>query len=78
MNVSQNDQRVHLLSRENIPFVVLGRTEVGFKYNYVDRDFENRDRIALETLQTFGHSEVGVILYGKNFRPHLIEIEQGP
>lgn len=74
MNVSDNDQRVHLLNSENVPFVVLGRTDVGFKYNFVDRDFESRDRLALEKLRELGHIEIGVILYGKVVRPHLKKI----
>ena len=74
MNVSENDQRVHLLNSENVPFVVLGRTDVGFDYNYVDRDFDGRDRLALEKLKELGHNEIGVILYGKIIRPHLRKI----
>ncbi|MEI7776831.1 MAG: hypothetical protein WCK17_18900, partial [Verrucomicrobiota bacterium] len=30
MNVKENDQRVHLLNSKKVPFVVLGRTSVGF------------------------------------------------
>jgi DNA-binding LacI/PurR family transcriptional regulator len=74
MNVSDNDQRVHLLNSEKVPFVVLGRTNVGFEYNYVDRDFESRDRLALEKLRELGHIEIGVILYGKVVRSHLKKI----
>lgn len=71
MNVSRNDQRVHLLHREKVPFVVLGRTDVGFKYNFVDRDFENRDRIALQKLKELGHIHIGVMSFGIEQKPHL-------
>ena len=71
MNVSKNDQRVHLLHQEKVPFVVLGRTDVGFKYNFVDRDFENRDRKALQQLKDLGHTEIGVMSFGLEQRPHL-------
>lgn len=74
MNVSNNDQRVHLLHREKVPFVVLGRTDVGFKYNFVDRNFEERDKVALKELKVLGHTNVGVMNYGKSLRPHLSKI----
>jgi DNA-binding LacI/PurR family transcriptional regulator len=64
MNVKQNDQRVHLLNREKIPFVVLGRTDVGFEYNYVDTDFEAIYRLALTKLRDLGHTHVGVLVSG--------------
>jgi len=73
MNVKENDQRVHLLNRERVPFVVLGRTEVGFKYNYVDRDFQEVDKIALSKLKELGHSKIGVILSGIEIPTHLKE-----
>jgi len=71
MNVGKNDQRVHLLHQEKVPFVVLGRTEVGFKYNFVDRDFESRDRVALQELKNRGHNQIGVMSFGIQQRPHL-------
>ena len=71
MNVKENDQRVHLLNREKVPFVVLGRTEVGFKYNYVDRDFENVDKIALTKLKELGHFHIGVLLSNTAIPDHL-------
>jgi len=71
MNVKENDQRVHLLNREKVPFVVLGRTEVGFKYNYVDRDFENVDKIALTKLKELGHTHIGVLLSNSPIPEHL-------
>ena len=71
MNVKENDQRVHLLNREKVPFVVLGRTDVGFKYNYVDRDFQEVDKIALSKLKELGHSKIGVILSGIEIPTHL-------
>ena len=71
MNVSVNDQRVHLLHKEKVPFVVLGRTNVGFKYNFVDRDFENRDKKALQQLKDLGHVDIGVMSFGIQQQPHL-------
>lgn len=76
MNVVDNDERVRALKREKVPFVVLGRTEVGFKYNFVDRDFEERDRIALQKLSQLGHLNIGVVLYGNSLRPHLKKLAQ--
>lgn len=71
MNVQESDERVRLLHKAKVPFVVLGRTNVGFKYNFVDRDFEERDRIALTTLKELGHSNIGVITFGDIIRPNL-------
>jgi LacI family transcriptional regulator len=71
MNVKENDQRVHLLNREKVPFVVLGRTEVGFKYNYVDRDFQAVDKIALTKLKDLGHARIGVLMSGTTIPAHL-------
>jgi DNA-binding LacI/PurR family transcriptional regulator len=71
MNVKENDQRVHLLNQEKVPFVVLGRTEVGFKYNYVDRDFQEVDKIALSKLKELGHSIIGVLLSDIEIPSHL-------
>jgi DNA-binding LacI/PurR family transcriptional regulator len=71
MNVKENDQRVHLLNREKVPFVVLGRTEVGFKYNYVDRDFQAVDKIALTKLKDLGHIRIGVLMSGSSIPAHL-------
>ena len=61
MNVVENDQRVHLLNRENVPFVVLGRTDVGFTYNFVDRDFEAVYTLALTKFKELGHTHIGVL-----------------
>lgn len=71
MNVLENDQRVKQLHKAKVPFVVLGRSEVGFKYNFVDRDFDERDRIALSTLKDLGHTIIGVITFGDIIRPNM-------
>ena len=62
MNLNENDKRVHLLTRQKVPFVVLGRTDVGFDYNFVDRDFHTVYKIALTHLKDLGHINIGVIL----------------
>jgi len=61
MNVVENDPRVHLLNRKNVPFVVLGRTNVGFTYNFVDRDFEAVYTLALTKFKDLGHTQIGVL-----------------
>lgn len=71
MNVMEDDQRVHLLNREKVPFVVLGRTDVGFAYNFVDRDFETVYKIALSNLKDLGHSHIGVFTANSNISPRL-------
>lgn len=76
MNTSESDLRVRALHREKIPFVVLGRTNVNFKYNFVDRDFEERDRIALTRLKELGHSHIGVLTYEAHLRPNLLKMAE--
>ena len=61
MNVIENDPRVHLLHSEKVPFVVLGRTNVGFSYNFVDRDFEAVYKVALSKFKELGHTHIGVL-----------------
>ena len=61
MNVIENDPRVHLLHSEKVPFVVLGRTNVGFSYNFVDRDFEAVYKVALSKFKALGHTHIGVL-----------------
>ena len=61
MGIHENDARAHLLHREKVPFVVLGRTNVGFPYNYVDRNFEAVYTIALNKFAELGHTRVGVL-----------------
>lgn len=61
MNVIENDPRVHLLHSEKVPFVVLGRSNVGFSYNFVDRDFEAVYKVALSKFKELGHTHIGVL-----------------
>ncbi len=61
MGVTDNDHRVQFLNQEKVPFLVLGRTNVGFEYHYVDRDFETVYLLALEKLKEAGHKNVGVL-----------------
>lgn len=62
MNVKEKDKRVQILQKHKIPFFVLGRTEVNFKYNYVDRDFSEVDKKALTKLKELGHTEIGIMI----------------
>lgn len=74
MNVKENDQRVHRLHQEKIPFVVLGRTNVGFSYNFVDRDFEEVYRIALSHLKDQGHTTIGLMFTDHPVRDSLKKV----
>ena len=71
MNVTENDQRVQFLHREKVPFVVLGRTNVGFDYNFVDRDFETVYKVALEHLKNLGHKRIGVLAANTEINVYL-------
>ena len=74
MGVEEDDRRVHLLNRENFPFVVLGRTNVGFDFNFVDRDFEAVYKIALEHLKDLGHERIGVLSGNPDWNSHLTRV----
>ena len=71
MNVIDNDPRVHTLHSAGVPFVVLGRTKVGFPYNYVDRDFETVYMRALTILKDLGHVNIGVLSVDTIINPYL-------
>jgi DNA-binding LacI/PurR family transcriptional regulator len=71
MGVVENDQRVHSLNNERVPFVVLGRTNVGFAYNFVDRDFETVYKMALTNLKNLGHTRIGVLSGDSQISVHL-------
>ena len=74
MGIRENDPRVHLLHKEKIPFVVLGRTNVGFPYNYVDRNFEAVYTIALSKFAELGHTRLGVLQGQGTISPALRKI----
>ena len=71
MNVVDNDPRVHTFHSAGVPFVVLGRTKVGFAYNYVDRDFETVYMHALTILKNLGHISIGVLSASTIVNPYL-------
>lgn len=71
MNVKEKDERLRLLNRAKVPFVVLGRTKVDFEYNFVDRDFQSVDKIALSKLKELGHENIGIILSDSPIPAHL-------
>lgn len=71
MNVKEKDERLRLLNRAKVPFVVLGRTKVDFEYNFVDRDFQSVDKIALTKLKDLGHENIGIILSDSPIPAHL-------
>ena len=73
MDVKHNDERLKLLNERNVPFVVLGRTEVPFEYNFVDRDFEAVGKIALTSLAELGHRKIGILLSGSSIPDHLLK-----
>ena len=77
MGVNKKDPRVELLHREKVPFVVLGRTESSFPYNYVDRNFEAVYTIALSKFAELGHTRVGVLQGQDVVSPTLKKIAAG-
>ncbi len=74
MDVVDEDQRVHLLNRANIPFVILGRPKFDFAYNFVDRDFESVYKLALGHLKELGHVNIGVLATTLELNPFLKKV----
>ena len=55
------DPRIEMLVKEEIPFVMIGRTGDNRQLNYVDRDFDRVCTIALDYLRSLGHAEIAFI-----------------
>lgn len=56
------DARLEFLSKANIPFVALGRSESGGDHPWIDLDFEGVANIAVDRLVGQGHRRIGVAL----------------
>jgi len=56
------DPRLDFLSRANIPFVALGRSDSGGDHPWIDLDFEGVANLAIDRLVSHGHRRIGVAL----------------
>ncbi|MBE0697892.1 MAG: LacI family DNA-binding transcriptional regulator, partial [Anaerolineaceae bacterium] len=58
MEVHTQDWRVDLLSRHQLPFVMIGHTEQNQGLSFFDMDFEGAATLAVDYLHSLGHKEI--------------------
>lgn len=61
LEVLQEDERIDILKRENIPFVLIGRTGDNHNLNYVDVDVDQWVQQPLEYLVANGHNSIAYL-----------------
>jgi DNA-binding LacI/PurR family transcriptional regulator len=61
MKVQLHDERVDLLRREGLPFVMIGHTENPSGASFIDYDFEAAMRAGLGHLTSLGHRYIGYV-----------------
>jgi LacI family transcriptional regulator len=63
MEICMNDWRVDLLRKNDLPFVMIGRTEDNSHLNYIDLDIEQAVIAAFQHLVSLGHTYIGFLTY---------------
>ena len=58
----KTDPRIEFLSRTNVPFVALGRSDSGGDHPWIDLDFDGVANVAVDRLVAQGHREIAVAL----------------
>jgi len=61
MEITPKDLRVELLLEQNIPFTMIGRTQDSGKINFVDRDFDEVSKRAMQYLRKLGHTNIAFL-----------------
>ncbi len=61
MEIRLQDERVEILKKQKIPFVMIGRTEKLKDIEYVDRDFEGAAKLGIDELIRLGHQNIVMI-----------------
>jgi DNA-binding LacI/PurR family transcriptional regulator len=61
MKVQLHDERVDLLCREGLPFVMIGHTENESGASFIDYDFAAAMRIGMSHLTSLGHQHIGFV-----------------
>jgi DNA-binding LacI/PurR family transcriptional regulator len=56
------DPRIEYLSRANIPFIALGRSDSGGNHPWIDLDFDGVANVAIDRLVEHGHRRIAVAL----------------
>lgn len=58
----KEDPRIEFLTRANIPFIALGRSDSGGNHPWIDLDFEGVADVAIDRLVERGHQRIAVAL----------------
>jgi DNA-binding LacI/PurR family transcriptional regulator len=58
----KTDPRIEFLSRTNVPFVALGRSDSGGNHPWIDLDFDGVANVAIDRLVAHGHRDIAVAL----------------
>lgn len=56
------DPRIEFLSRANIPFIALGRSDSGGDHPWIDLDFDGVANVAVDRLVEHGHRRIAIAL----------------
>ena len=76
MEILDEDERVKSLHKEEIPFVMIGRTSDPSKYKYVDRNFEEAAMKSLGHLADLGHTEIATLTHRREVAGHVVSVDQ--
>src|SRR5262249_15977437 len=59
-DILQIDPRITYLENQKVPFVAFGRSETQGQYSWIDLDFEDATRKAVERLRQQGHTRIAL------------------
>lgn len=62
----KTDARIDFLSKTDIPFVALGRSESGDKHPWIDLDFEGVAQVSIDRLVKKGHKRIAIAMSQNN------------
>ncbi|MGO2514181.1 LacI family DNA-binding transcriptional regulator [Marinomonas polaris] len=60
------DSKIEFLSKTNIPFVALGRSETDNKHPWIDLDFEGVAQLSIDRLAKKGHKRIAIAISQNN------------
>ena len=61
MEVQMRDRRIEVLSQADLPFVLIGRSADPISVDFIDADFDQCARLAVDHLAGLGHAHLGVV-----------------
>lgn len=70
-----SDDRLDFVAQRGFPFVALGRSRSGGEHAWIDLDFEQAGREAVQRLTRFGHRRIAVVTANRELMQGTILIE---